>query len=230
MDRYSLPFSPCAQGVILAIQLTILHQTGRLTSLTRQVTGQSENVLRSLGASVPDKECSIYILDPARDVGIPGCDFTDPSIWPFATDDNRYQASGPLQHWEQQHAVNFWVARAIEASGYATTDRFAADIVFINSHCYEQWRLGWHFYSRQQNISVPGAVSPPDEHLRRAMRYIRTWPQWRETKGARFVVTPFWPSTPQETRTAMRPCKYVVGGDMARRTPYGRIICPNVNK
>lgn len=81
------------------------------------------------GTPDSNASCSIYVLDPVKDLGLPRCNFADPAVWPFAVPNNKLQASGPLQHWEQQHAVNYWVARAIATSGYQTDDRHGADMV-----------------------------------------------------------------------------------------------------
>lgn len=150
------------------------------------------------------EDCSIYILDPVVDLGQPRCDMTDTGVWPFATAENKLQSAGPLQPWEHQHAVNYWTAQAIEAAGVRAQSVHSADLIFLHSHCYEQWRLGWWWARRGHNL---GALVPePDQYLRRAMRLLYTWPQWRESNGSRFVTTPFHPATYGLTRDMMRPC------------------------
>ena len=148
--------------------------------------------------------CSIYILDPVRDLGQPACDLTSTHVWPFASDSNKLQAAGPLQPWEHQHAVNYWTAEAIKAAGVRAPSLHAADLIFLHSHCYEQWRLGWWWERRGHDLA--GLLPESDQYLRRTMRLLQTWPQWRESNGSRFVVSPFHPSTYTETVDAMRPC------------------------
>ncbi|KFM25367.1 hypothetical protein F751_0905 [Auxenochlorella protothecoides] len=157
------------------------------------------------GTPDSDASCSIYVLDPVQDLGLPRCNFADPAVWPFAAPNNKLQASGPLQHWEQQHAVNYWVAQAIAMSGYQTNDRHGADMIFLNTHCFEAWRLGW-LWNTLPERKTRSIIPIPDLQLQPVLQHLHTWPQWRADNGAHIVVTPFYPGTPNSTVNLLRPC------------------------
>lgn len=87
-------------------------------------------------------------------------------------------------------------------------DRFRWLQILVNTHCYEQWRLGswWQGTGRRGTGRLE---SQADKFIQKAMLYLHTWPQWRQSNGARFVVTPMHPAIQSSTRDLMRPCKYV---------------------
>lgn len=84
-------------------------------------------------SSVPVVEqasCSIYILDPARDLGMPACNYADPAIWPHALNVTGILGeTEPLQHWQYQQAVQFQVEQAIIDNGARTERLSSADLV-----------------------------------------------------------------------------------------------------
>lgn len=103
-----------------------------MTTMTHGTRSAARKVLASLeeeGPPNPYSHCSIYILDPVQELGLPQCDFTDPTIWPFAKENNTLQNSGPLLPWEHQHAVNYWLQIAIKAAGIQALDPHTADLV-----------------------------------------------------------------------------------------------------
>ena len=190
------PQSDCTAGIVLAGFKNLPPPSQIASPLLLSGVGS--------GSDPAFEGCSIYILDPVRDLGQPACDLTSTHVWPFASDSNKLQAAGPLQPWEHQHAVNYWTAEAIKAAGVRAPSLHAADLIFLHSHCYEQWRLGWWWERRGHDLA--GLLPESDQYLRRTMRLLQTWPQWRESNGSRFVVSPFHPSTYTETVDAMRPC------------------------
>ncbi|KAL6771373.1 hypothetical protein ACKKBG_A26110 [Auxenochlorella protothecoides x Auxenochlorella symbiontica] len=164
----------------------------------------SGSVLIGPVQSVEQASCSIYVLDPARDLGMPACNYADPAVWPHALKvTGLLGGTEPLQHWEYQQAVQFWLEQAIVDNG-ARADRLAsADLIYVNMHCYETWRAGkWWQVFREKVLD--GA--DPELYMQQTMNHLRSWPQWRHSNGSRFVIAPYFPAIPTETLDAQRPC------------------------
>ncbi|KDD75549.1 hypothetical protein H632_c623p1 [Helicosporidium sp. ATCC 50920] len=119
--------------------------------------------LPSVRAAQSLDSCRIYVLDPARDLGMPGCDFEDPKIWPFNRDDSKLEASGALLHNQYQHAVQHWIAKAVEDSPYAARSLEEAQLVFVNLHCYATWHVGKWWEQKVGPSSAETSASPANE-------------------------------------------------------------------
>ncbi|KAL6775805.1 hypothetical protein ACKKBG_A18560 [Auxenochlorella protothecoides x Auxenochlorella symbiontica] len=170
----------------------------------RLVSLSSRSMIISSGQVAEQASCSIYVLDPARDLGMPACNYADSAIWPHALKKTGLLGgSEPLQHWEYQQAVHFWLEQVI-IDNNAQTDRLAsADLIYVNMHCYEIWRAGkwWQVFKEGVKDGVD-----PELYRQQTMNALRSWPQWRQSNGSRFVVAPYNPALPRSTLDALRPC------------------------
>ncbi|KFM25364.1 hypothetical protein F751_0902 [Auxenochlorella protothecoides] len=134
----------------------------------------SGSVLIGPVQSVEQASCSIYVLDPARDLGMPACNYADPAVWPHALKvTGLLGGTEPLQHWEYQQAVQFWLEQAIIDNG-ARADRLAsADLIYVNMHCYETWRAGkWWQVFREKVLD--GA--DPELYMQQTMNHLSASP------------------------------------------------------
>jgi hypothetical protein len=107
--------------------------------------------------------CKIYIIDPstelAPDLGIPPCDLTLTSTWPFGSSNLSYSTVDGLQntpHWAAQHASGYWISQALKASDQVTTDPEEADLYYVDTHCYWMWYESlWHESKRNKSTFDP---------------------------------------------------------------------------
>ncbi|KAL6777796.1 hypothetical protein ACKKBG_A15670 [Auxenochlorella protothecoides x Auxenochlorella symbiontica] len=194
--------------ILLVVAGLVLFTLANLTNQriwpNRLVSVSLESGILSSSQVVESASCSIYVLDPARDLGMPACDYSDTAIWPHALKKTGLGGSTvPLQHWEYQYSTHLWLEEAITNSG-ARTDRLSrADLIFVNMHCYEIWRAGKWWQTHKEGVK--NGVDP-ELYRVQAMEYLRSWPQWRQSNGSRFVVAPFNPALPKKTLDAQRPC------------------------
>lgn len=125
--RNALAPPPFRVGLVLFSLATLTNQK---IWPKQYLSLSSGSVILSSSQVVESASCSIYVLDPARDLGMPACNYADTAIWPHALKKTGLGGSTvPLQHWEYQYAVHLWLEEAVIDNG-ARTDRLSrADLV-----------------------------------------------------------------------------------------------------
>lgn len=97
-----------------------------------------------------DDSCRIYVWDLGKDVapdiGMSICNITD--IWPFDHPGRGIEGMHRTAHQDAPHATGYWLVNAIRGSKYYENSIDKADLIVLDTHCYESW-----YYAGQHTLS-----------------------------------------------------------------------------
>jgi hypothetical protein len=139
-----------------------------------------------------DTECRIHVWDLGADVaptlGLPRCNITD--IWTFDQPGNGIEGMYSTRHQDAPHSVGFWVADAVRRSRHYETNIKYADIILLDTHCYESW-----YFALQQKYNAnqdSDSLNPINELSLQISKLfvegVMVSPQFLQSKGKKFAL------------------------------------------
>ena len=139
-----------------------------------------------------DIECRIHVWDLGADLapalGLPTCNVTD--IWTFDRPGKGIEGIYSFKHQDAPHSVGFWVAAAVRRSRHYETNIKLADLILLDTHCYESW-----YFALQQKSSVnqeSDGLNPINELSLQISRLfvegVMVSPQFLQSKGKKFAL------------------------------------------
>lgn len=168
------------------------HKAGEQEKTTGK---RSVPVLESPSKEMPldtlsDMSCRIHVLDLGNDlapsIGMPGCNITD--IWPFDHPGSGIGGMRRTSHQDAPHAMGYWLANAVRNSIYYEESMDKADLILLDSHCYESW----YFVAQHTTPKYEEGLDPMNDISldisRLFVEGVTSSLQFTRSKGKKFVI------------------------------------------
>eukprot|EP00890_Picochlorum_soloecismus_P006676 jgi/Picsp_1/833/NSC_04321-R1_hypothetical protein COCSUDRAFT_64203 [Coccomyxa subellipsoidea C-169] len=139
----------------------------------------------------PSTGCKIHVWDLGRDVapelGMSVCNITD--VWPFDHPGSGIAGMRRTAHMDAPHAAGYWLSNAVKASPYYESNIEKADLVLLDTHCYESWYFVLEHLMEEGIEEDSGPVNDLSLMISRVfVEGVMTSKQFVRSKGKKFVI------------------------------------------
>ncbi|KAI8107132.1 hypothetical protein M9434_001777 [Picochlorum sp. BPE23] len=172
-----------------AIQSTKQYSSKRIHEGKEDMHPPSQ---RSVGAKkkIQPASCRIHVWDAERKapgLGFSACNISD--VWPFDHPGSGIDGMYRTAHQNAPHAIGYWLAEAVKKSALYEENFDRADLILLNTHCYESW---YYILQNRQADVRDGALDPINEVSLQISKILveglMTTTQFVRSKGKKFVL------------------------------------------